>query len=82
MVVDAKVPLDAYLDATSSDGQRRGPGHRDATSLRHARQLRTHVDALGSKAYWRALPETPEFVVLFVPGRVVSWRPRSTPTAT
>ena len=35
---------------------------------RHARQLRQHVDTLGGKAYWRALPATPEFVVLFVPG--------------
>ena len=34
---------------------------------RHARQLRTHVDLLSSKAYWRSLPESPEFVVLFVP---------------
>jgi DNA recombination protein RmuC len=63
VVVDAKVPLDAYLDATSTDEAEA----RDAHLVRHARQLRTHVDALASKAYWRALPETPEFVVLFVP---------------
>jgi DNA recombination protein RmuC len=63
VVVDAKVPLDAYLDATSADDSDAREGH----LVRHARQLRTHVDALSSKAYWRALPETPEFVVLFVP---------------
>jgi DNA recombination protein RmuC len=63
VVVDAKVPLDAYLDATSADDADAREGH----LVRHARQLRTHVDALSSKAYWRALPETPEFVVLFVP---------------
>lgn len=63
VVVDAKVPLDAYLDATSTDD----PAARDDAVRRHARQLRQHIDALGSKAYWRALPETPEFVVLFVP---------------
>lgn len=63
VVVDAKVPLDAYLDATSTDD----PAVREAAVLRHARQLRQHVDALGSKGYWRALDETPEFVVLFVP---------------
>ncbi len=63
VVVDAKVPLDAYLDATSTDDD----AVRDAALQRHARQLRQHVDALSSKQYWRSLPETPEFVVLFVP---------------
>lgn len=63
VVVDAKVPLDAYLDATSSEDAE----YRDDAVRRHVRQLRTHIDQLGSKAYWRALPETPEFVVLFVP---------------
>ena len=63
IVVDAKVPLDAYLDATSTDQE----ALRAEALQRHARQLRQHVDALSSKAYWRALDETPEFVVLFVP---------------
>lgn len=63
IVVDAKVPLDAHLDATSGDDDELRRSH----LVRHARQLRAHVDQLGSKAYWRALPETPEFVVLFVP---------------
>ena len=64
VVVDAKVPLDAFLDATTSDD----PEEHEAHLRRHARQLRGHADALSAKAYWRALPETPEFVVLFVPG--------------
>ena len=64
VVVDAKVPLDAFLDATSTDDQ----AARDAHLARHARQLRQHVDALAGKAYWRSLDSTPEFVVLFVPG--------------
>jgi DNA recombination protein RmuC len=64
VVVDAKVPLDAFLDATTSDD----PDAYSAALSRHARQLRQHVDTLGAKAYWRALPATPEFVVLFVPG--------------
>ncbi len=64
VVVDAKVPLDAFLDATGTDD----PDQREAHLARHARQLRHHVDELGAKAYWRALPATPEFVVLFVPG--------------
>jgi len=64
VVVDAKVPLDAFLDATNADSD----AERDAHLSRHARQLRQHVDALAAKAYWRTLPATPEFVVLFVPG--------------
>jgi DNA recombination protein RmuC len=64
IVVDAKVPLDAFLDATTSDD----PDEHDAHLRRHARQLRGHADALSAKGYWRSLPETPEFVVLFVPG--------------
>ncbi len=64
VVVDAKVPLDAFLDATSTDLD----DERDAHLVRHARQLRQHVDVLAGKAYWRSLPSTPEFVVLFVPG--------------
>jgi DNA recombination protein RmuC len=63
VVVDAKVPLDAFLDATSSDD----PDQREAHLARHARQLRGHIELLGSKRYWRSLPETPEFVVLFLP---------------
>jgi DNA recombination protein RmuC len=63
VVVDAKVPLDAFLDATSTDD----PDEREADLARHARQLRAHIELLGSKRYWRSLPETPEFVVLFLP---------------
>lgn len=63
VVVDAKVPLDAHLDALACEDPDEAAGH----LRRHARQLRTHVDALSSKAYWRALPGSPEFVVLFVP---------------
>lgn len=64
VVVDAKVPLDAFLDATGAASDE----ERDAALARHARQLRQHVDGLSAKAYWRSLPTTPEFVVLFVPG--------------
>lgn len=63
VVVDAKVPLDAYLDATSTDDEDQRRDH----LRRHVAQLRTHVDLLGSKQYWRSLEESPEFVVLFVP---------------
>ena len=64
VVVDSKVSLAAYLEAaaTADDGTR---GTRMAA---HARHLKAHVDSLASKAYWAALPESPEFVVMFVPG--------------
>ena len=64
VVVDSKVSLAAYLEAASaadSDG-------REARLAAHARHLKAHVDQLGSKAYWSTLPQTPEFVILFVPG--------------
>ncbi len=63
VVVDAKVPLDAFLDATGTDDE----DEREAHLARHARQLRTHVDLLASKRYWRSLEGSAEFVVLFVP---------------
>jgi DNA recombination protein RmuC len=64
VVVDAKVPLDAFLDATSTED----PDTLEHHLARHARQLRQHVETLAGKAYWRGLDSTPEFVVLFVPG--------------
>jgi DNA recombination protein RmuC len=63
VVVDAKVPLDAFLYATGTDDD----DAREAHLARHARQLRHHVEVLASKRYWRALEGSPEFVVLFVP---------------
>lgn len=64
IVVDAKVALSAYLEAidATDDAQR-------ALKLReHAQQIKTHLTALGRKAYWENLQPTPEFVVLFLPG--------------
>lgn len=63
VVVDAKVPLAAFLDAAESESD----DERDEHLARHSRHLRTHVDQLSAKAYWKSLTETPEFVVLFVP---------------
>lgn len=64
VVVDSKVPLDAFLDATATDD----PNAREAHLARHARQLRSHVDQLAAKSYWRQFDSAPQFVVLFVPG--------------
>ena len=64
VVVDSKVSLAAYLEAASTADE----AVRDARLAAHARHLKAHVDQLASKAYWSALPETPEFVVMFVPG--------------
>jgi DNA recombination protein RmuC len=63
VVVDAKVPLDAFLDACDTDDE----DERAAHLRRHAGQLRTHVDGLAAKRYWQSLDESPEFVVMFVP---------------
>ena len=64
VIVDSKVSLSAYLEAASTADE----AVRDARLAAHARHLKAHVDQLASKAYWSALPETPEFVVMFVPG--------------
>jgi len=63
VVVDAKVPFSAYLEAMESRDER----HRNTRMDAHARHLRSHVDVLGSKAYWERFDPSPEFVVLFVP---------------
>lgn len=64
IVVDAKVPFAAYLDAVECTAD----ADRPALLAKHARQLRAHVDALSAKTYWKAFEPSPEFVVLFVPG--------------
>jgi DNA recombination protein RmuC len=67
IVVDAKAPLDAFLDA-----QETGDDSTRATKLvAHARQVKEHVDRLGSKAYWEQLDGSPEMVVLFLPGETL-----------
>ncbi len=64
VVVDAKVSLAAYLEAVDAEDEATRAGRLAA----HTRHLKNHVDALAAKSYWSALPNCPEFVVLFVPG--------------
>ncbi|MGP5625190.1 DNA recombination protein RmuC [Brachybacterium alimentarium] len=63
VVIDAKAPMDAYLDATEETDPVRAASRRKA----HAKALRHHVGVISSKAYWKALGDTSEFTVLFVP---------------
>jgi DNA recombination protein RmuC len=66
VVVDAKVPLAAYLAALEAVDE----ATRNARMKDHARQVRQHIDSLASRSYWSRLPCTPEFVVMFLPGEV------------
>lgn len=63
VIVDAKVPLEAYLEAIQATDD----GVRQAKFADHARQVKQHVLALSKKAYWERFQPTPEFVVLFLP---------------
>lgn len=64
VIVDAKAPVAAYLDALEAEGEAQRQHH----LLRYARHVREHVQALGAKAYWEQFQPSPEFVVLFLPG--------------
>jgi len=67
IVVDAKAPLDAFLDAQEAPDE-------EARGLKlqaHARQVREHMDRLGNKAYWEQLGDSPELVVMFLPGETL-----------
>jgi len=64
VVVDAKVPLTAFLDAVECDED----SQRDAKLRDHARQVKDHIVRLGNKAYWAHFQPAPDIVVMFVPG--------------
>ena len=64
VVVDAKAPLAAYLEAAEATDEVR----RSALLADHARQVKDHMVSLSRKSYWEQLGATPEFVVLFLPG--------------
>jgi len=64
VVVDAKVPLAAYMDAMETADEEK----RQAAFTRHAEAVRLHARQLGSKNYWNQFNPSPDFVVLFLPG--------------
>jgi DNA recombination protein RmuC len=64
IIVDAKAPMDAYLGAVEAQDDT----VRAAEIQRHARNVRARVRELSSKGYWQQFPQSPDFVVLFIPG--------------
>ncbi|MFQ6004323.1 MAG: DNA recombination protein RmuC, partial [Woeseia sp.] len=64
LVVDVKTPLDAYLEAVEA----RDDSERSLALKRHAQNVREHIRRLAGKSYWDQFAQSPEFVILFIPG--------------
>ena len=67
IVVDAKTPLDAFLDATGNSD----PATQKLRFEAHAQRVRTHLKDLSSKAYWKQFEKAPDFVVCFLPSEAL-----------
>jgi DNA recombination protein RmuC len=67
VVVDAKTPFDAYLDALETEDE----ALRQAALARHAHQVHEHIQALSKRSYWDQFDTSPEFVVMFLPNEGV-----------
>jgi DNA recombination protein RmuC len=67
VVVDAKAPLEAFLDAQAAADE----GVKSGKMADHVRQVRDHIAKLGAKAYWDQFPASPDFVVLFLPAEAI-----------
>jgi DNA recombination protein RmuC len=72
VVIDAKAPLAAWLEAHEAGGPLMldEPARKELYRA-HARQVRTHVEALARKSYWAQFEKTPDFVVMFLPTEAV-----------
>ena len=68
VVVDAKAPLAAFLEASEEGGTPSDDDRQRRAALAHARALRGHVETLAAKEYWTAFDPSPELVICFVPG--------------
>jgi DNA recombination protein RmuC len=64
IIVDAKTPLDAFLDGEKTDDA----VLKTAKFTAHAARVRAHLDQLSSKAYWKQFVDSPDFIVCFLPG--------------
>jgi DNA recombination protein RmuC len=67
VIIDAKVPFAAYLDAHETEDE----ALRAAHLRRHAVLVRAHAAALGRKAYWDTFEQSPDFVIMFLPGEML-----------
>ena len=67
IVVDAKVPLQAYLEAMETTDEVR----RVAMLQEHAKQVRSHIQMLATKTYWEQYQPGPDFVIMFIPGEQI-----------
>jgi len=64
IIIDVKTPLDAYLSAIDADTDEK----KQQYLIKHANNVRQRIRELSSKAYWKQFKNTPDFVVLFIPG--------------
>jgi DNA recombination protein RmuC len=73
IAVDAKVPYNSYLDASQIPATASGEEEARRKSLlaQHAKQVKSHVDALAGKKYWDGLDASPEFVIAFIPSEAL-----------
>ena len=67
VVIDAKVPLESYLDGIDTENE----PVRLEKFRQHARHVKDHITTLGKKTYWEHFQPTPEFVVLFLPSETI-----------